>query len=231
MADLTHHQFPSDLAAVRNRARQHTLKHGYRSHTESTSTDLTKFANLVEEALLGCRHGQNRLATQLLPLLRAVSFRELRTRGMALARAAQLAQDVANDVFVELLKDDSRVLRSWKPASARHDPRAFFGIIARRRAIDAFRRDLRLVTSDDAAAYELSTGDPSIEISMTVRECLRRTVGRCRDVGATEMMIYDALVANARQAEIASDLGVTADSVYQRTSRFRRDFVAVWNQE
>lgn len=232
-----------DLAPIRERARQNIREHGRRAraqprssaYAEWTPDTRAQFAALVEDALNGARRSQNQLAAQLLPLLRAAALAELRARGLHLLRARQLANDVANDVYVELLKDNARVLRGWHDTAARHDPRAYFRTIARRRAIDAFRRDQRTVLRDtDDLAHEPAAPPatpPSVETVLMVRECLHRTIGHRRDAESVHHMIYDTLVADARQAEIACDLGISADAIYQRTSRFRREFASAWRQE
>jgi DNA-directed RNA polymerase specialized sigma24 family protein len=226
MADL--------LDDVRNRARQQILAHGQQSRSEQASA-WAAFAAAVEGALHGGSRDRNHLAALLLPILRAASLAELRARGLHLQRARHLAQDIANDVYVELLKNNARVLRAWRRSATRHDPRAYFRIIARRRAIDALRRDQRTVHRDpDEFARDLPppTAAPlSAETAVMVQECLHRTVGRSRDAEAAQIMIYDTLIADARQAEIAEDHGISADALYQRTSRFRREFAAVWSQE
>lgn len=224
-----------DLAGIRERARRNILDHGRQARGEWTPEARAEFAATVDGARKGVRPSQNRLATQILPLLRAASLAKLRACGMPLERARQLAHDVANDVFVELLKDDARVLGRWNNASARHDPCAFFRTMARRRAIDAYHRDQRTIHRDaDDLTSEPSAppaASPSVETALMVRECLHRTIGHRRDAEVVQSMVYDTLVANARQAEIACDLGISADAIYQRTSRFRRDFAATWNQE
>lgn len=224
-----------DIVQIRERARRYVLEHGHRSRTERDSAERRAFVVGLTEAMGGCRRAQDRFARQLLPLLRATSMRELLARGMSASRARYLADDVANDVCIELLKDDARILRAWRAANTRHDPRAFFRTIARRRAIDAFRRDQRTIHCDpDDTAREPPpppAAQPLAETIVMVHECLRRTIRRSRDAEATSLMIYDALVANARQADIACDLGISTDAVYQRTSRFRRDFASTWSRE
>lgn len=228
-----------DLASVRERARQHILGHGCQARAQArrdagdwTPDARARFAALVDEALAGARRSQNHLAAQLLPILRAAALTELRLRAMPHQRARQLAHDIANDVYVELLKDNARVLRGWRASSARHDPRAYFRTIARRRAIDAYRRDQRTVPCDtDDLPRNPATGTTTVETALMIRECMRRTIGRHRNADVTQHMIYDALIADARQSDIACDLGISADAIYQRTSRFRREFASTWNQE
>ncbi len=223
---------PSDnIAAVRERARRHVLDHGHRARGESDPAERAALSTTIQSAVGGCRHSLNRLAAQLLPLVRTTSLRELLLRGMSPPRAHQMAQDIAHDVFVELLKNNSKVLRRWTIAAARHDPRAFFRVIARRRAIDALRRDQRLIAGDDNPSDGSPGNESSAETVLMVRECLRRAVDRRRDSATTHAMVYDVLVAGARQVEIACDLGITPDAVYQRTSRFRRQFASSWNRD
>ncbi len=224
-----------DLASIRERARRNIHDHGRQARHEWSPEARAEFAATVEGARKGARPSQNCLAAELLPILRAASLAKLRACGVPLGRARQLALDVANDVFIELFKDNARVLGGWSDSSARHDPFAFFRTIARRRAIDAYRRDQRTIHFDPDDLTDKPSAppaaQPSVETALMVRECLHRTISHRRDAEVVQNMIYDTLVADARQAEIACDLGISADAIYQRTSRFRRDFASAWNQE
>ena len=83
--------------------------------------------------------------------------RVLRTRG---AQGQELAEDVVQDVFVRLIKNDFHLLRSYDDGRA--SLRTWLTIVARSTAIDLLRRKrLPTVSLEDAAPVTAADPEPS----------------------------------------------------------------------
>lgn len=128
------------------------------------------------------------------------------TVAMSILRDRQLAADVTQTTF----------LKAWK-AAATYDPdremAPWIYAIARRSAIDLYRKHSRIVPSDE---IELVTLPPDLERAWEAYE-VRLALDQLPDAEREVLRLahYDGL----SQSEIATDLGIPLGTVKSRTAR------------
>ncbi len=147
-------------------------------------------------------------------------FLSLRTRGRS-----DLAEDLTHEVFVALLRDDGRRLRTF---AGRHGC-SFAGwlkVVAVRLAIDRLRRERRLVPLDDDTPHMLElrrslrseAGDPEATLQgAEAAERLDRAMGQL--LPKDRLLAELHLLRGRSLGEVAGILGVTMNAAYVRKSR------------
>src|SRR5688572_8174579 len=94
---------------------------------------------LLTLALGGDAAALRRIVATMTPVIRARVGRVLLRRGMfAAGDGPERLQDLVQDVFMELFRDDARVLRAWNPARGLSLAN-WVGLIAEQRAAAWFR--------------------------------------------------------------------------------------------
>ncbi|MCA9538817.1 MAG: sigma-70 family RNA polymerase sigma factor [Myxococcales bacterium] len=125
---------------------------------------------LIERALGGDRAAGLRLMERLIPVIRARCMTYLHQRVAGLVGGAD-ADDLAQEIWLTLFKDDGRILRAYDPRRG-SSIEGYVGLVARReiwrlkRAAERVRRggDQRTLPIDDAR--DASTGvDPEQHLS------------------------------------------------------------------
>ncbi|KKK70872.1 hypothetical protein LCGC14_2919620 [marine sediment metagenome] len=102
---------------------------------------------MLQECLEGQKRAWDSFVDRYAPVIFAAVGRALRAHGGG--RPYLSAEDAAQDVFVRLIKDDLRLLRTYDPA--RSSLPTWLTIVARSTTIDSLRRRrLRTVPLDDA---------------------------------------------------------------------------------
>lgn len=136
-----------------------------------------------------------------------------------------LADDLTHEVFLALLRDDGRKLRTF---AGRHGC-SFAGwlkVVAVRLAIDRLRRESRMVALDDETPHMLELkrslrsdgGDP--EAAMQGSEVAERLARAFAELGPKDRMLAELHLLRGRALEdIAETLGVTMNAAYVRKSR------------
>ncbi len=186
---------------------------------------------LIVAALDGDRAEQRRLATRLLPVIIAHVGRALRVVG-----DREVLNDVAQEVWIELMKDDGRFLRAYAPdrgASLEH----YVGMIARRTAGNHRRKGRALRRGGDAVVVEFDGardggGTDSPEATATTRDLVVRLDEHLRaSLSARGRLVYRFLYTDRLSTdEAASATGLTKQAVYNWQHRIRaqaREFLAV----
>jgi len=112
--------------------------------------------------LAACLRGEKRawdaLVERVAPIVLAAVRRTL--RGFGASHAESDAEDVAQEVFVRLVKDDFRLLRTYDPSRAALS--TWLTLVARSVTIDQLRRRrLPTVPLDEAAAHSAPTPPPA----------------------------------------------------------------------
>lgn len=147
-------------------------------------------------------------------------FLAFRARGQS-----HLVDDLTHEVFVMLLRDDARKLRTF---TGRHGCSfaSWLKVVAVRLAIDRLRRERRLVylDADTGPMHELrcalrsDTGDP--EASVQGAEAAERLVRALAQLSSKDRLLAELHLVRGRSLEnVAEIMGVTLNAAYVRKSR------------
>ena len=120
---------------------------------------------LIRKALSGHGGALRMLARRILPVIRARTLAYIRRRGASLG--SQDADDLTQEIWLALLQDDGKQLRSYD-ASRGKSLEGYIGLICRRelwrraRAVSALRRggDLQMAPLEDAVDAPAPGADP-----------------------------------------------------------------------
>lgn len=147
-------------------------------------------------------------------------FLALRVRGRA-----DLVEDLTQEVFLALLRDDGRKLRTF---AGRYGC-SFAGwlkVVAVRLTIDRLRRDARMVLLDDDTAQMLelrrtlrseASGPEEAMQGAETAERLQRVLGQ---LGTKDRLLAELHLVRGRPLDdVAAVLGVTMNAAYVRKSR------------
>lgn len=186
---------------------------------------------LLEDALAGEDRAVRDLVETLTPVIQARVARTLLARGQRRARA--LLEDLVQEIFLTLLEDDGRVLRSWEPERGM-SLENFVGLVATRRTVSYLRSGRRVgwrenpTLDDEDADGPVGpvpvTDDPGPEERVESRDTLRRLLDRMReDLSPQGWQLFDLLYVRERSVErVCAETGLSADAVYAWRSRLRR---------
>jgi len=138
---------------------------------------------------------------------------------------ADLVDDLTNEVFVALLRDDGRKLRTF---AGRHGC-SFAGwlrVVAVRLTIDRLRRETRLMSLDDDTApmedlrRRLQAPGPDPERALQGRETVERLLHAVEGLADKDRLLAELhLVRGAPLEDVARALGVSMNAAYVRKSR------------
>lgn len=168
------------------------------------------------------------LVDRLLPVIQAeVGFALLRGARIEGRDPRQEVRDFSQEVFVHLLSQGGKTLRSWDPERGRNLD-SFVRLVARRQVAAILRSGRRNPWSDKPTADEdLERGmeaQTSHGARLESRERLDRLLGwlheRLDDRG---MLLFQMLYVEERGVdEVMAATGMTRDAVYAWRSRFRK---------
>ncbi len=189
---------------------------------------------MIDEALAGGALAARRLTEALLPTVHFRVARQLmRRQGRAGGRdVRQEVEDMVQDVFFELFRDDGKRLRSWDPARGL-SLENFVGMIAEQRVIATLRSDRRSPwTEDPSDAEALEAGSnhqprratgPSERV-VSARQRIDQTLGALRaSVSPQGYRIFEMLFVEQRDTdEVCEELGLQPGAVYTWRSRLRK---------
>ncbi len=138
----------------------------------------------------------------------------------------QEVEDLSQDVFVTLITEDYRVLRTWKPERGLSLPN-FVGLVAERRVACILRSGKKSPWREDPTLIEdLDSADDELgpEASTASREELRLLFERLREeLSPLGRQLFDLLfVREMAPDEAAKHSGLTLAAVYAWQSRLRR---------
>ncbi|MCA9622084.1 MAG: sigma-70 family RNA polymerase sigma factor [Myxococcales bacterium] len=186
-------------------------------------------AGELRSALEGDEAARRALVTRLLPVVRVRIARALARlprpgRGGGLQ---EILEDLTQDVFEHLLREDGRVLRGWD-AERGLSLENFVGLIAEQRVAAALRTKCRnpwLEEPTDAPALDaiLPTTAASDQ-RLAARQVLKQVVARM-DAGLSEkgqLLFRRLFLEEEPAADVAEELGMTPAAVHAWSSRLRR---------
>ena len=182
----------------------------------------------IDSALSGDRAGMQRLVEGLLPVVQTeVGYALMRGAAIESRDPRQEVRDFVQEVFVQLLAKQGKVLRSWDPTRGRSLD-SFVRLVARRQVAAILRSGRRNPWADTpVAGDELEQGLPDdsgarrqLESSDRLRLLLRQLGERLDERG---MLIFRMLyVEECSVPEVMETTGMTRDAVYAWRSRFRK---------
>lgn len=196
-------------------------------HLEPPATAPAWRPDRVAVALDSSRELSELLARHLLPIVVEHAGRELFPWASRYARqSTELRNDVAQDVMLKLFADGGRVLRCWDPTQGL-SLRGFIKRVVRFHVLQLFRTERRnpwrnspqppqqldSEGTEDTGAQDLLH---QLWLWQVRDQLLERESARGR-------RLYRALFVEQRPAEdVAGELGMSRDAVYQWSARFKR---------
>lgn len=189
-------------------------------------TDTRPAAHAAEPLLAaycaGAPDAAERLVAAYAPVVRAAIARYLAARGRG---RTDFADDLTHDVFLGLFRDDGRKLRNFQGRNGC----SFAGwlrVVAVRLAIDALRREHRLLSLDDETpamtelrrALRSSTAGPE-EVVQGAETAARLALAIQQLAPKDRLLVEVHLLRGAPLDAVACALGVSANAAYVRKSR------------
>lgn len=189
----------------------------------------------VRAALAGDPRVVRALVAQLTPVIRASAARSL-LRRRAFARGAdirQLLDDVTQDVFVELFRNDGKLLRTWDPARGMGLP-GFVGLVAEQR-VGAMLRSRRKnpwfeELANDGAPVEEPPHPAEPDGGLASRQALERLFERAQaELSPLGHELLRRLILEEEPiASVAAAMGMSTSAVQAWSSRLKRLLVKLW---
>lgn len=177
---------------------------------------------LIAAALSGDRDQQRRLALRLLPVIIAHVGRTLRSWV-----DRDRINDIAQEVWIDLMKDDGRFLRAYAPergASLEH----YVGMVARRTAGNQQRKSRAARRGGDAVVVPFEPTrdgqtEQSPEETTAARELSERLDEHLRTtLSARGLLVYRFLYTDSLSPdEAAAATGLSTQAVYNWQHRIR----------
>lgn len=189
---------------------------------------------IIDEALAGGALAARRLTEALLPTVHFRVARQLmRRQGRAGGRdVRQEVEDMVQDVFFELFRDDGKRLRSWDPARGL-SLENYVGMIAEQRVIATLRSDRRSPWTEAPSEAEVLEGEgtheprratgPSERV-VSARERIDQVLDALRgSISPQGYRIFEMLFVEQRDTEeVCEELGLQPGAVYTWRSRLRK---------
>lgn len=187
--------------------------------TRTTPKDWTELdPKTLQRALDGNRAAFEALYRHYAGIVRGAVAARLR----AWPRLDLQLEDVLNEVWVQMLADDRRVLRLYDP---RRGPFGYFiKLVAASRASSLVRRRTRHEPLPLSAAPE---GEARIERALLQRDFIESlwALVRPRLKEVDEELFMRVMVGGEETKDVAPELGLKQDAAYQRIARLRARLV------
>lgn len=185
-------------------------------------------AVVVEAALSGDRGAMAKLVGRLVPVIRSRVVRVVRKGGHRTPeQIRQLSEDLTQEVFVELLREDGRALRGWKPDRGLC-LEGYVGLLATNAATSVMRSGRRSAwredaTDDEALGAAMGAGAPESG-RLHARDILARVLPHLRaELSPGGAQVLDLLFLEGRSIEEASEkTGLSSAALYAWRSRITR---------
>ncbi len=186
----------------------HTPVHAY-------STDNIRPIGLVADCVLGLPGAWDAFVRRYAPLILAIARRSLRARG--LSPAPDDLEDICENTFLALVKDDFGLLRSYDDRFALS---TFLGVVARTQA-GRFARRRRIGGSEvDVAELPSRIDDPAVAVEEgDLRAALRETLSEMPDRDRQILTLF--YFSDRDYRAIACELKISANSVGAALHRAR----------
>lgn len=184
----------------------------------------------LDLALAGESSALAKLVSELMPVIHARVGRSL-LRRRSQRGAADLRttlEDIVQEVFVELFRDDGRVLRAWSPERGL-TLKSFVGLVAEQRVAALFRSRRRNPWADELSIDEegcelAEPGEVGPEARMLSRQALERLLDEVR-ARLTPMgleLFFALIVREESTASVCARTNMSVHAVHAWSSRLRR---------
>jgi RNA polymerase sigma factor (sigma-70 family) len=186
--------------------------------------------SLLRRALAGDQDALSGVVALLTPVIQARVARTLLARRSMLAGGRSIREemeDLTQDTFLSLFDRDARVLRRWQKERGL-SLENFAGLVAERQVFSFLRSGRRNPRQEEAWMedddFDTEAPDSSPEEVAIGREHLSLLFDRLREeVSPLGQHIFDLLyVQELSTAEVMTETGLSADAVYQWSTRLRR---------
>jgi RNA polymerase sigma-70 factor (ECF subfamily) len=181
----------------------------------------------LARALAGDPGATRALLGRFAPILQSRAIRVLVRRRRAGADVRQEMMDMVQEVFLSLLEDDGRVLRSWKPDRGLSLDN-FVGLVAERQICSILRNGKRSPwteepTADDRLERHAGASTAEEEASIS-RDLLESVFDRLREELSPRMLelFYAFWVDETPVPEICARMNMQQEAVWAARSRIAR---------
>ncbi len=192
--------------------------------------DATVSSADIQRAFEGDDAALSRLMSELIPVVQGRVGRVL-WRRRAQSKGADMKttiEDLVQEVFVELLRDGGKVLRSWTPERGL-TLKSFVRLVSEQRVSAILRSRRRSpwneeLAIDDDVQGSVASESVGPESSMLTREELARVLDEVRArVSPLGLELFYALVVREEPvAEVCTRMGMSVAAVHAWSSRLRR---------
>ena len=182
----------------------------------------------VARALDGDHRAMQALVRRLMPVVQmAVGYALLRDARIESRDHQQEVRDFVQEVFIALLDDSGKVLRSWDPERGRSID-SFVRLVARRHVAATLRSGRRspwtdmLMPGDELERHVSDGRTPATQLEScdTLARVLERLGGRFDERGAT---LFAMLYVEERSVpEVMDATAMSRDAIYSWRLRFRK---------
>lgn len=170
---------------------------------------------LVESCVAERPGAWARLVERYTPLIAAVARRTL--RGRALRPSDQDIEDICENAFLAILKDDYKLLRAYDDRFALS---TYLGVVARTHAGRYVRRKRHPTCGLDAVELCATASDPALEVeARDQRRAVRDTLEELSERDRHILRLF--YFSNRDYQQIAAELGVSPNSVGAALHRAR----------
>jgi RNA polymerase sigma-70 factor, ECF subfamily len=170
---------------------------------------------LVLECVAGRSGAWDAFVRRYAPLILAIARRSLRARG--LSPAPDDLEDICENTFLALVKDDFALLRSYDDRFALS---TFLGVVARTQAGRVARRRRTGASEIDVAELPSRCDDPAVAVEAgDLRAALRETLGEMPERDRQILTLF--YFSDRDYREIALELKISANSVGAALHRAR----------
>lgn len=183
---------------------------------------------VLARALAGDRAALDALLQKLAPIVQARAARILaRRRGSSGRDARQELFDMVQEVFLSLLDDDAKALRSWQKERGL-SLENFVGLIAERQVASIMRTGKRSPWKDEPTegeALELRAGSAESHAdAVASRELVLAMVDRLREELTPRMLhvFYALWVHEVSVPQLCEETGMTPEAVYMARNRIAK---------
>ena len=181
----------------------------------------------IERALLGDRQRLNAIIAKLRPVIEAEVVRTFRSSNHLGRDMAQEVRDTTQEVFIALLADRAKVLRSWDPGKGAQ-LESFVRLVARRRAVSILRSSRRRpwhnpptsVAMIEAASSPRAHVSRRLESADTLHKIYTNMAPR---LGPRGVALFRLLYLEERTIdEVQATTGMSRDALYAWRHRLKR---------
>ncbi len=188
----------------------------------------------LARALAGDARALARLVARSTPVIQARVGRKL-LAGRASHAWRPMVEDLVQEVFLDLFRDDARTLRGWDPERGLSLDN-FVGLVAERRACSYLRSTRKNPWREEPARdgdFDLPSREAGPERRRAAKEMLDVVLERLQsELSPYAWQLFELLYIEEREVEeVCRILSMRRDAVYQQRHRLRQKVRDLWDSE